>query len=83
MELEFSKHALEQMERRCITKEIVELVVGQPDSVIKEDDTISIYSKLVNEGTKHYLYRVFVNYYKSPSLIITAYKTSKIEKYGY
>jgi len=33
--------------------------------------------------SKTYLYRVFVNNDKIPTLIVTAYKTSKFEKYGY
>jgi len=83
MEFEFSKHALDQMERRYISKEVVLSIVHQPDSVIDQDETTRIYSKLVDMDSKIYLYRVFVNYVKNPSIIITAYKTSKIEKYGY
>ena len=40
-----------------------------------------VYQKLVKEGDKHYLYRVFVNNFKRPPVVITAYKTSKTEKY--
>jgi hypothetical protein len=39
--------------------------------------------KLIKEGNLKYLYRVFVNICKQPDLVITAYKTSKIEKYEY
>ncbi len=83
MEFEFSKHALDQMERRYISKELIISIVHQPDSVVDQDKTTRIYSKLVDTDSKIYLYRVFVNYLKNPAIIITAYKTSKIEKYGY
>jgi hypothetical protein len=83
MEFEFSKHALDQMEHRCISKELVLSIVLQPDTIVDQDETTRIYSKLVDEDSKNYLYRVFVNYLKEPLIIITAYKTSKIEKYGY
>jgi hypothetical protein len=83
MEFEFSKHALDQMGYRSISKELVLSIVLQPDTMVDQDDTTRIYSKLVDEGSKNYLYRVFVNYLKDPLIIITAYKTSKIEKYGY
>lgn len=36
---------------------------------------------MVLENNKTYLIRVFVNEAKTPPLIITAYKTSKIQKY--
>jgi len=57
-------------------------VIKKPDSVSIQDKTITVYSKLVKENSKTYLYRVFVNQVKNPYLVITAYKTSKIEKYG-
>lgn len=37
----------------------------------------------MKENDKFYLYRVYLNICKIPPLVITAYKTSKIEKYGY
>lgn len=83
MELTFSKHALDQITYRDISKEMVLSVVNYPDLIIQQDEGIRIYSKLVEEGSKIYLYRVFVNYVKNPVVIITAYRTSKIKKYGY
>jgi hypothetical protein len=70
------------MENRGISKEIAIEVVSAPDSVFIQDELTTVYSKLVEENTKPYLYRIFVNSLKNPPLIITAYKTSKIEKYG-
>lgn len=83
MEFEFSNHALTRMESRGISKEIALNIISKPDFVSIQDEIITVYSKLVDENSKTYLYRVFVNKSKNPSLIITAYKTSKIEKYGY
>ena len=71
------------MERRYISNEMVLSIVLQPDSIIDQDETIRLYSKLVDKDSKIYLYRVFINYLKNPPIIITAYKTSKIEKYEY
>ncbi|MGD9929754.1 MAG: DUF4258 domain-containing protein [Mangrovibacterium sp.] len=79
----FSKHALAQLERRGINTERVLSIIASPDFVTTQNDQTRIYSKLVTENSKCYLYRVFVNYLKEPALVITAYKTSKIEKYGY
>jgi len=83
MKVEFSAHALERMEARGIIKDDVIKVLSDHDSVNKQDAETNVYSKLLIRNNKRYLYRVFVNELKVPPLIITVYKTSKIEKYGY
>ena len=77
---EFSQHALEQMIRRDIDAKLVQYVIEKSDNIIDQDDTIKIYSKLVIENSKTYLYRVFINCLKNPALIVTVYKTSKTDK---
>ena len=77
----FSKHALEQIERRGLSKQTIDDVLEFPSSIIKEDADVEIYQKLVFENGRHYLYRVFVNRLKIPPLVITSYKTSKTDKY--
>ena len=87
MHFKFSKHALMQMKRRGIKKELVEKIIHNPDNIIRQDKELRIYSKLVNElvneSSKNYLYRVFMNDLKEPKLVVTVYKTSKTQKYGY
>ncbi len=75
MTIEFSNHALRQMEARSISKEIILAVIQQPDHTMKQDPSTTIFTKLIDETEKRYLYRVFVNTAKKPQLIITAYKT--------
>ncbi|MFW6277294.1 MAG: DUF4258 domain-containing protein [Prolixibacteraceae bacterium] len=82
MDFKFSNHALTRLKRRNISAEKVLQVINNPDSISIQDKTITVYSKLVREESKTYLYRVFVNQLKNPYLVITAYKTSKIKKYG-
>ena len=77
MLFEFSLHSLEQIKLRSISKEIVELVLNEPDEVIIEADNQQVFQKNV----ENYLYRVFINTNKNPSLIKTVYRTSKITKY--
>lgn len=81
MRIEFSKHALDQIIRRDISKEHVYLVVDQPDFIEIQDAGIKVYSKVFFEKSKAYLYRVFINELKNPTLIVTVYKTSKTDKY--
>ena len=83
MAIEFSNHGLRQIEARNIAKGIILNIIEQPDKVLQQDKSITIYTKLIDETEKHYLYRVIVNTAIEPNLIITAYKTSKIDKYGY
>ena len=77
MHFEFSLHSLEQIKLRGISKELVELVLNYPDEIANEFENQIIYQKVI----ENYLYRVFVNSNKNPSLIKTVYKTSKINKY--
>jgi len=81
MEYKFSNHAIEQMIQREISKDQVMLTLEQPDFIGNQDSVIKVYSKVLNENSNNYLYRVFVNELKKPSVIITVYKTSKIDKY--
>jgi len=65
------------MQLRNISKEVVDFVVNNPDSISNEDDNQQIFQKVMEQ----HLYRVFVNANKNPSVIKTVYKTSKISKY--
>lgn len=71
-------HALEQMKLREIQKSIVQKVLAKPEQ-IKEEDGNKVYQSIAEDGK--YLIRIFVNENKKPNLIITVYKTSKINKY--
>jgi len=81
MKYKLSKHALQQMERRGLSQTTVDVVLFEPENIIKSDDCVSVFQKIVIEGKNNYLYRVFVNMCKKPPLIITVYKTSKVRKY--
>ena len=55
------------------------MIINNPDVIIRQDEEIEVYQGLNFDRT--YLYRIFVNTLKEPKLIVTAYKTSKIDKY--
>ena len=80
MKFAFSKHALEQMERRNIDRTTLENILASPDHVILESEK-KIYQSIILLEGKSYLIRIFVNHQKEPNLVITVYKTSKISKY--
>jgi len=77
----FSKHAIKRIQDRNIDEEIISLIIQNPDSIIEVSDCKHIYQKKLQENDSKYLYRVFLNVCKNPNLIITAYKTSNIDKY--
>ena len=63
---------------RSISMEILHVVITDPDEIIEENDSQVIHQKVI--GT--YMYRVFISKGTTPAVIKTAYKTSKINKYG-
>lgn len=78
MDFIFSKHALEQMELRGISRSIVEEILKNPEQIKIEEDN-KVYQAVVEKS--RFLIRIFVNDKKTPKTIITVYKTSKINKY--
>jgi hypothetical protein len=81
MSFHYSKHSLEQIKLRELDQGIIDELLDCPVQTIKQDKHSVFYQKLIREGNKQYLYRILVNIEKQPQLVITAYKTSKIEKY--
>jgi len=83
MSFVFSNHALEQMRRRGVKQEDVEVAMLQPDQKLIDTDNpdITIYQSLLNESGQVFLLRIFVNTAKAPKVIVTLYRTSKIQKY--
>jgi len=78
----FSNHALQEMERRNIPEAAVKAILSQPEQVVPGKDNRTIYqSRLDNEVGKTYLIRVFVEGTLDPPMVVTVYRTSKIQKY--
>ena len=79
----FTDHALSEMDRRGISKDEVAAVLAKPEqSELVRAGRIVYQSKLsMGEPPKEYVLRVFVDTDRNPSQVVTAYRTSKIEKY--
>ncbi len=69
------------MKARGISESDVLDAMNRPDSTIYEHSCKEIIHKMISENDEKKLLRIFVNTCKEPKLIITAYKTSKIDKY--
>ena len=59
---------------------MVEEILQNPQQVITEAD-YTVHQSVIKFDTANNLIRVFVNKAVNPFKVITAYKTSKIEKY--
>ena len=83
MKAVFSEHALFEMKRREIEKESVKEVVERPQQEIpSRNNKIILQSKYLNsQQNKEMLLRVIGRRTGGEFFIITAYKTSRIEKY--
>jgi len=82
MNFKFSKHALEEIERRKIPIQFAESVLEEPGQIIEESQDKKVYQSIIEfENKKSYLLRIFIATDKEPNMVTTIYKTSKISKY--
>lgn len=71
------------MYERAISEEMVLRVLRNPDQEIAVSKNMVVFQakKYFDDAGKMFLIRVFVNTLKNPNLVITVYRTSKIDKY--
>ena len=84
MDSRLSRHAEWEMARRGIPLALVRAVMDHPDQRLADESRTGRWihqSRLRFEDGKMYLLRVVVSEEEQPPVIITAYRTSKIEKY--
>ena len=76
-----SDHALRELERRGIPLDLLDRVLSAPEQKVPEVEGVVCYqSKVVMDG-KDYLLRAMVNEATDPPVVVTVYRTSKIDKY--
>ena len=81
MRCRLSTHAKEEIERRKIPQGWVESVLEKPDQVVLERGVLKSYQSKRDIGCKMFLLRVIVADGVDPAVVVTAYRTTKIEKY--
>jgi hypothetical protein len=84
MDFRLSRHAEWEMARRGILRGLVEAVIARPEQRVVDESYPGRWihqSRLRFEDGKMYLLRVVVAEDEQPPLVITTYRTSKIEKY--
>lgn len=81
-EITFLTHALERLSNREIEKVFIENVVKHPDQIVTEGNRLVAHKKYFDDTkNKEYLYRVFYEETVEEIIVVSAYKTSKIQKY--
>lgn len=81
MSFRISNHAREEMTRRGIDLAVVESVLAAPGQIVQEHGGIVCYQSPVIHEAKRYLLRLMVNDSVEPMVVVTIYKTSKLNKY--
>lgn len=82
MRQRLSLHAEEEVVRRQIPLAWVESVLEAPEQRVRQDDDTDILqSRFRAESGRMYLVRAVVAMDKEPPVVVTIYRTSKIEKY--
>jgi hypothetical protein len=83
VEVIFTSHASFEIKRRSLTEEIVRHVIEHPEQHWEVRKGRAVYQAQVKMEIpeKDYLIRVFVDIDREPAEVVTAYRTTKIEKY--
>jgi Domain of unknown function (DUF4258) len=82
MKFKLSNHALMEMTRRGIPREILERVLDNPQQVVDEREGKKAYQSQIDfGGGRMYLLRAIVNDSLDPAVVITVYRSRNIQKY--
>lgn len=85
MSFSLSNHVLERAQERGISVPIIEAVLANPAQIVDDESNEpgqKVYQSIVLFAEKgDYLVRIFVNTNKTPPIVKSVYRTSKISKY--
>ncbi len=82
MNYKLSRHARLEMERRGISPELLEQVLLHPQQMVPETRGKKAYQSIIDFGAgKKFLVRAIVADENDPPIVITVYRTSKVQKY--
>jgi hypothetical protein len=81
VEHSLSPHAAFEMERRGLDEAVIRRVLTAPDQRENVRSGRDVLQSRIEVNKKTYLIRVFVDVDRRPAEVVTAYRTSRIEKY--
>ena len=78
-----TEHARLEMTRRHISEEDIARVLAAPEKTLQVRPGRLVYQSRVDAGEppRAFLLRVFVDVDRRPAQVVTAYRTSRVEKY--
>jgi hypothetical protein len=74
-------HAAFEIKRRNISREIIKQILSHPEQLITAGKGRHIFQSRIQVEDGRYLFRIIVDVDQKPAEVVTAYRTSKIEKY--
>ncbi|MDO8959241.1 MAG: DUF4258 domain-containing protein [Rhodocyclaceae bacterium] len=81
MNFVLTDHAKKEALRRQIPLEWIESTLANPEQIISGTNRRKVLQSRVVADGKTYLVRLIIEDWHSPPVVVTAYRTSKIEKY--
>ena len=81
MDYVLTEHARAEMLRRRILQKWVEATMASPEQIVDGYGGRMVYQSRFQDGDKTYLIRLIVEFRGETPVIVTLYRTSKIQKY--
>ena len=81
MDYVLAGHARDEMIRRQISPAWVDAVMASPEQIIDGYGNRKVYQSRIASGGRTYLIRLIVEADRQTPVVITMYRTSKLEKY--
>jgi len=77
-----SRHAIDEARHRGIPPELLEEILDSPEQLVQLNAVTSVYqSRVTDNAGRTYLNRATVSTEIAPGVVVTVYRTSKIDKY--
>jgi len=77
-----SRHAIDEAQHRGIPLELLEEILDSPEQLVQLNAVTSVYqSRVTDNAGRTYLNRATVSTEIAPGVVVTVYRTSKIDKY--
>jgi hypothetical protein len=82
MEFRLSDHAAKELERRGVSRDLVQIVMDSPEQTLPQREGRTIYQSRFGTGEgRTFLVRAVVNDGEDPPVVVTAYRTTHLDKY--
>jgi len=82
MNFKISQHAKDEIQRRNIPLDLLNSILNNPQQIVSEKNNRKAYqSKVEFDSGKTFLLRAIVADDNEPPIVVTAYRTHKINKY--